>query len=202
MITGRFPLNWPPGWNRTRRERRAYGRFKTTYAKTMAALEKELTLLGAKAIFISSNLELRKDGSPRADVARRRITDPGVAVYFTVRGKQMVMCRDAYESVYDNLHSLQLAVAFLRGLERHGGASMMEKAFEGFTALPAPSGRQAKTWRELLGFLPDAHPTLQEVNAHYRDRIRRLGPDGNSDFDFSVLDLNHARAEAKKELGA
>lgn len=202
MITGKYPLNWPPGWNRTRRERRDYGRFKTTYTKTMDRLEKELNLLGAKAVFISSNLPLRKDGSPRADVARMRIEDPGVAVYFTLRGKPMVMARDGYASVYDNLHSMQLAVAHLRGLERHGGGSMMERAFEGFVALPAPSGQQAKTWRELLGFLPDAHPTLQEVNAHYRDRIRRLGPDGNSDFDFSVLDLNHARAEAKKELGA
>lgn len=202
MIIGKFPLAWPPSWERTRKERRANGRFKTTYTKTMVRLERELNMLGAKAIFISSNLALRLDGSPRADVARMRITDPGVAVYFTLRGRQLVMGRDAYESVYDNLHSLCLAVEHLRALERHGGGSMMERAFEGFLSLPAPSGRQAKTWRELLGFPPDAHPTLAQANTNYRDRVRRMGSDGSPDFDFGILDLNHAIAHARKELGS
>lgn len=202
-VTAKNPLAWPPGWHRTPGDRRSYKRFQTNYGITMKRLQREMKLLGTKLVVVSSNLPLRADGMPRADVARYRIDDPGVAVYFTLKDRQMVMARDAFDSVYDNLHSLVIAVEHLRGLERHGGGAMLERAFAGFTALPGPAVAAAhKTWRELLGFLPDAHPTLKEANNNYRERVRRVGAHGNPDLDFGILDLNRAITEARKELAA
>lgn len=43
------------------------------------------------------------DGQPRADRARVQIADPGVALYFMLRGRQMVMARDAYTMPMGNL---------------------------------------------------------------------------------------------------
>lgn len=196
-----FPLRWPAGWQRTPDHKRtSHSAFKTTFDKARRQLENELRLMGATGVVISSNIPLRQDGMPRADQGRRRIADPGVAVYFMLKNRPMSMARDAYDSPHDNLRSLGLAIEGMRAVERHGGSSMMERAFEGFVALPAPSGGQARTWRELLGFMPDAHPTLEQVNRNYRDRIRRLGPDGNPDLGFTVLDLNVAVRQARKEV--
>lgn len=201
MTTSAYPLQWPPGWERTRpTKRQSHSQFKTTFDKARNDLHNQLRLLGARSVVISANIPLRLDGQPRADMGRRRIDDPGVAIYFILNGRQMSMARDAYESPHDNLRSLGLAIEGMRSLERHGGGAMMERAFEGFTALPAPSGREAKTWRHLLGFPPDAHPTLQDAQKNYRERVRLVGSDGNPDFDFGILDLNRAIAEARKEL--
>ncbi len=104
-MTVAYPLKWPDGWERTPSHRRSnYSRFKTTFEQARQRLSDELRLLGAKNIVISTNLELRRDGQPRAEMARRKMADPGVAVYFTYRGgKQMAMARDAFENVHDNM---------------------------------------------------------------------------------------------------
>ena len=127
-MTAAYPLSWPDGWKRTAPDlRKSSSPFSTTFDKARRELLDELRMLKAGGIVISSWLPLRTDGQPRADVARYRIEDPGVAVYFTLRGHQMVMARDLYWSVHDNIRSIGLAVAHLRGLERHGGASMKER---------------------------------------------------------------------------
>jgi hypothetical protein len=141
------------------------------------------------------------DGQPRADGARRLLEDPGVALYFALRGRQMVMARDAYNTVMDNLRSIELAVAHLRGLERHGGASMMERAFTGFAALPPPQESQRRPWRDVM--------TLQQVDAMGFDNpallsvveatYRRLAK--SADTTEAMVALNLAVEDARKELG-
>lgn len=187
-----YPLSWPEGWQRTPAHKRtAGGRFNTTFDRARSELLNELRLLGAKGIVVSSWLPLRRDGQPYADQARRRLDDPGVAVYFTLRGRQMVMARDAYVSVHDNLRSVGLGIAHLRGMERHGGGQMMERAFEGFAALPPP-----KRWHEILSV--SAHASREEINAAFRKLAGDHHPDREGGSHERMAELSRARDEALK----
>lgn len=180
-MTTAYPLSWPDGWPKTPSTKRADGgRFNTTFDRARTDLMNELRLLGAKSVVISSWLPLRRDGMPYADQARRRLDDPGVAVYFMLRGRQMVMARDAFASVHDNLRSIGLGIAHLRGLERHGGGQMMERAFEGFAALSAPDAFDP--WA-ILGLKPGA--SRDEIETKFRELAKRHHPDtGGSAEEF------------------
>jgi hypothetical protein len=68
----------------------------------------ELHRLGAQSIIISTNVSLRQDGLPKAD--DRQIADPGVAVYFTWKGRPVVMARDRFRTVAGNMRTLALAI--------------------------------------------------------------------------------------------
>ena len=190
-----YPLAWPPGWPRTPdHQRKRWSQFKTTFDKAKRDMMTELSRLGAKNVVVSSWLAVKADGTPYADQARRRIPDPGVAVYFTLRGKQMVMARDAYETPHDNLRSIGLGIGHLRGLERHGGGTMMERAFEGFAALPSPDSFDP--WA-VLGLRPDADATA--VAAKYRALAIKHHPDhGGSAEDFA--NLTKARDMALEQI--
>lgn len=192
-----YPLSWPEGWERTAaHERKTHSAFKTTFDKARRDLMAELGRLGATNVVVSSWLPLRRDGQPYADQARRRMEDPGVAVYFTLRGRQMVMARDAFTSVHDNLRSIGLGIEHLRGLERHGGGTMMERAFTGFAALSDRSH-----WRTVLNF-PAAPfvPVLEQLTARYRALAKEAHADAGGS-DEKMAELNIARDQAMKECG-
>lgn len=74
---------------------------------------------------------------------------------------------------------------------------MMEAAFTGFTALPAP-GQPARTWREVLGIRP------QDDLAAARDAYRRLAslrhPDRGGTTE-AMAELNRAWQQAQEALG-
>ena len=187
-MTEAYPLQWPAGWPRTpEAQRKNSSPFKTTFDKARRELVDELTRLGAVNVVISSSLPLRADGYPRADAVRRAINDPGIAIYFTLRKRQMVMARDAYWSVHDNLRSVGLAVEHLRGLERHGGASMMEKAFEGFAQIEAPG---TKHWSMVLGV--SATAGRETIIDAYRKLARVRHPDAGGS-EAMMAELNVAR---------
>lgn len=103
MSVTAYPLAWPPGWPRTKPEHREDSRyrFKTasgpvSFEKARSQLAEELDLLRAFHIVLSTNIPLRLDGQPRSDAARTRMEDPGVAVYFTLHNRPMVMAQDRY----------------------------------------------------------------------------------------------------------
>lgn len=191
-----YPLSWPEGWARTPDHRReSSSRFNTTFDRARMELMNELRLLGAGSVVISSWLPLRRDGMPYADQARRRLDDPGVAVYFMLRKRQMVMARDAYTNVHDNLRSIGLGIAHLRGLERHGGGTMMERAFEGFAALPAPDAFDP--WAT-LGLRPDA--SMEAVNAQFRKLSREHHPDAPNGNTEAFQRIERARRECTNSI--
>jgi hypothetical protein len=206
MTASAYPLSWPDGWPRTPSHRRDTGwKFKkTTFSSAREDLFHELRLLGASSLVISCNLKLRLDGYHYADQAEMKIPDPGVAIYFTLRERPMTMARDYYDNVRANLRSLGLAVEHLRGLERHGGAQMMERAFAGFSALPPPAGNSSTptiNWREELGPLPDLDKAdlLVICEARYRSKAKQSHSDAGGS-DEAMIRLNLAIKLAREEL--
>lgn len=190
-MTQASPLHWPDGWKRTKPVYREDGSSRFSYAaagsrkKTPITLARardslihELKLMGASNIVISTDLKLRLDGLPYSN--QRQPEDPGVAVYFVRKGEAMVMARDAFLRIEDNMRSLALAVEGLRQMQRHGGATMMDRAFSGFTALPPPdqltpivTPQPQRAWCEVLGVAQDA--PLAVIKGAYRALAMEAG---------------------------
>ena len=86
---------------------------------------------------ISTNVPLRLDGTPRSN--QPEPIDPGAAVYWRSRGQKQtkVMAVDRYDRVADNLAAIAATLNAMRAIERHGGAQILKRAFQGFRALPA-----------------------------------------------------------------
>jgi hypothetical protein len=218
------PLVWPEGWRRTPthlrhsgskfttretvyQEGRSWGRTRQITAdRARKLLNDELDRLKARGIVVSSNVPLRNDGEMRADAANRRYDDPGVAVYFQLKGKPMVMACDAYDNIASNLRSLGMAIEALRQLERHGGGVMMERAFAGFSALPPPEGSTPKRpWYVVLNYGEDpearADLSVDEVEARFKTLAKRRHPDVTGGSVELMAELNAAREDAVRELG-
>ncbi len=197
MTQQAYPLSWPPGWPRHKGLRESDRRFSgPTYRwdRVFRGLHDELKRIGATKIVVSTNQPVRQDGVPYAQ--ERRIDDPGVAVYF-VRGKKaLVMAQDRFATVIGNMRSLAMAIEGLRQMERHGGATMMERAFDGFIAIAPPDWK--KPWREVFGVKPDWRG---DITTLYREKARNRHPDAGGS-DSLMAELNVAFDEAKKELRA
>jgi hypothetical protein len=193
-----FPLSWPFGWARTPAAERVSGdKFKILADQIRNEVFAALKVLRAENIIVSSNVPLRADGTPAADVLRRPLPDPGVAIYFTIEGRPLAMARDNFKTPAANLRSLTWALRAMRQLEIHGGDAMAERAYAGFTALPPP--RPALTTRSCWEVL-DIKPTRSEteVRAAYRRRARVCHPDAGGTSD-QMADLQAAYEEALRE---
>ena len=192
-LVAEFPLDWPEDWPETPPDKRLRGMagghgYTPAWADVIARLKAELNRMGAESIVLSTNQPLRRDGQPTA--ARVKIQDPGVAVYFTFKGKDLVMAQDRYQLLTDNIRSICLQIEGLRKMERHGGGVMLERAFMGFQRLPAPENMRA--WRSVFG-IGDEQLTLSELKRLYR----RLAAGGSVE---RMQTLNAAYREAQKEL--
>jgi hypothetical protein len=178
-----FPLAWPPG--RPRTATRIEGKFHGTsnegpYRQTVdltldkarRRLRNELVRLGARLPVLSSNDRGR--GEPR---------DPGVAVYFQLDGRPMVMACDRFTSLTQNIAAIAAHIDASRRIDRYGVATTAQM-FAGFLALPAPL--VVDDWRSALG-----NPTtLAEAETAFRERIRTAHPDAGG---------SHAQAAALTE---
>lgn len=191
-------LNWPPGWRRTPIERRLNGRFKEdgqalSIHEAIKRTIRVLRLFGVKEsdIIVSCNVPLRRDGLPLSRSVH--VSDPGVCVYWTRKGKPESMPVDHYHRVADNLAAIAAILDAMRLIQRHGGSTILERAFTGFTALPAPN-----TWRAVMG-LPESAPcNIATVKSLYRSMSKSLHPD-NGGSESKMAELNWAMTEAQKE---
>jgi hypothetical protein len=202
--TEAFPLQWPGGWRRTAAHLRTRARFNTkerqyssdsqsswmrrkevTIAQGTERVLRVLNQMGFnKSVVISSNLMLRNDGLPRS--GQRAPDDPGVAVYWGHGAKARCIAVDQYDRIADNLAAIAATLEAMRAIERHGGAAILERAFTGFTALPAPE----QPW-QTLG-LPDSHPTRDQVEDAYRRLAMKHHPDRGGDAN-EMARINTAR---------
>lgn len=205
-MTVAYPLEWPEGWPRTPEvDRRLNSPFTgMTFERAQQRLVYEVKMMGGHSLVVSSWLAVRRDGMAYADQARRQIPDPGIAVYFTKGNRQMVMARDAYRTPMDNLRSIGLAVEHLRALERHGGSTMMDRAFEGFAALPPPADMvKERPWREVLGMGEMTGPNdlmLTLAEGIYRKKAKNSHPDTAGGDHDAMAELTRAIEEARREL--
>lgn len=192
-----YPLQWPAGQKRTDSWRRERGPFKTSLASARDGILRELKLMGVnrQVIVISTNIRLRADGLPYGDGPKRPLNDPGVAVYFTRKQRPLAFACDNYQSVEQNLRAVQMTLQAMRGIERWGAREMLDKAFVGFTALPAPA--KPKHWREVLNI---SGPTnLASVKATRDQLARHYHPDTGGTHE-KMVELNRAYEEALREV--
>lgn len=152
---------------------------------------------GPDDIVISTNVVLRLDGMPRSNQPEPR--DPGVAVYWVTRkGERKVMAIDRFTRVADNLAAVAATLEALRGIERWGGGQILDRAFSGFTALPAPGQTSVRGWREILRVEP-TEASLDVVRGQYRRLAAVHHPDRGGD-DAAMSELNWAWAQAQQSL--
>lgn len=171
-----YPLSWPAGWQRTRNPRRsAYG--DRSLAAAREAVQREVRLFGGRDLIISSNLELRLDGLPRSN--QRQPTDKGVAIYFKYKSNPVSFACDKWNSAEDNLWAISLTLGAIRQIARSGASEMLDRAFAGFAALPAPGETSGESWWDVLGVSSQAN--LDEIKFAYRSRAREHHPDVGGD---------------------
>ena len=186
-----YPLAWPAGWKRTPAATRTRARFskgerqysssgggswmrqrEVTIAEGTKRVLAALRILGVEDgdAIISTNLVLRLDGLPRS--GQNAPQDPGVSVYWQRGAGMKCMAIDRYDRVADNLAAVAATLEAMRLIERHGGAEVLDRAFTGFTALPAP-GQTTTHWRTLFGDVG----TRSELDAQYRKKRSEHHPD-------------------------
>lgn len=194
-MTEAFPLHWPEGWPRTTYRDSSSPFRGVSFSRALNDLLDTVRLLGGRHIVVSTNMALRRDGLPYANTAR--IDDPGVAVYFQLKDRPVVMARDKFKDIAANLRSLAMAIDGMRMTQRHGGGVMLDRMFQGFAALPDPNRK--KTWREVLGVDLTASP--EDVRTAYRNAAMQHHPDRGGSQD-AMAAINEAWEQAQQEGAA
>jgi hypothetical protein len=213
MAETAYPLTWPLGWPRSKSRDRARfsagkdasytdsaGKYiRRTVAREASMndakkrLQLELDRLGAIHTILSTNVELRLDGTPYSN--RKDPADTGAAVYFTLQGKKVVLACDRWDRVPDNIIAIAKHIDALRGQERWGVGSL-EQAFRGYQALPSPD--YVKPWREVLGMDITA---IDQAEFIYRTKAKVHHPDRGGN-PIQMAELNAAIKSARQEFGA
>lgn len=189
----RYPLQWPAGWKRMPATARTRARFakqtstsqtwsdgrtttwrgkrEVTIAEGVERVRSELARMGIPDhdVVISTDLQLRLDGLPRS--GQREPEDPGVAVYWldpVDRAAPKCMAVDRYDRVADNLAAVAATLEAMRAIERHGGAEILQRAFVGFAALPAPGSTEH--WADVLDRADPEGSYRRLRSKHHPDR--------------------------------
>lgn len=211
MTIAAYPLQWPAGWRRfdTSRAARRSANFKSaqrtdggysrlTIAGAVERVLRELELMGVRDrqdVVISTNLPTTLAGLPRCGMGEPG--DPGAAVYWQeAAGTRRVMAVDRYDRVADNLAAIAATLDAMRAIERHGGAVILERAFTGFLALPAPG--EKRPWRAVLGI--DATASIDDARKAWRQQLAQHHPDRGGDATRAAA-INEAWAEAQEAIG-
>ena len=177
MITN-YPLDWPLGYPRTKNKKKA--KFKSSIAKARDFIIAELKRFGADHTIVSTNIPLKRDGMFYGSL-KPDDGEVGVAVYFHLDGKPIVLCCDAWDRIEDNLHAIGLTIEAMRGQERWGVSDVRNRQFSGFEALPEKSLFNPYV---VLGISESATP--DQIKAAYRSLVISHHPDTGGDQDTYV----------------
>lgn len=195
-----FPLTWPYGHARTPPHRRVRAPFRLgqgALARIRDAVIHEVELLGGKNIILSTDIPIRKDGLPYARM--RNPDDPGAAIYWhdPVTKTDQVVAIDRWDLIAHNLRAIEKTINALRGIERWGGAEIMNRAFRGFSQL-APADHE--DWRAVFNFPYGTKPPFGEVREKFLELARQAHPDRGGDAK-EMTRLTTALEAARRELG-
>ncbi len=187
MISFEYPLQWLPQQPRSKyRERARFGNHSPSKAGNY--LIAELERLGSKKCVISSNLQSKLTGG---FYAKQNVDDPGVVVYFELKGEGKAMACDLWNKVEHNLWALYLSVCAIRGLERWGGSEFLDGLFTGFKALPGP-GDVMTTEQDYFQGVQDK----EHLKERYKKLAKELHPDlGGSEEEFSIMSRQFKQRE-------
>lgn len=180
-----YPLQWPANFPRHTGSRES-AKFRTELGSALRNLTKQLELMGAKGLVLSSNCTLGQSNAP----------DPGVCAYFTYDGMQLAIPCDRWNNVASNVQAIALTVEAMRGMNRWGAKHMIRAMFTGFKALPA-GGTQKRGFRDVLELcLGDG---IGNAELQYRKLSLSRHPDRGGSHE-AMAELNEAIAEARRVL--
>lgn len=189
------------GWPRAKfRRASSFGRGHTVHSATQFVL-KELHRLGAEAVIVSTNVELRLDGLPRSNAPTP--SDRGVAVYFRLKKVDSVLACDLWDRVEHNLHAIGKHIEAIRGQARWG-VGTTDQAFAGYKALPQNASAETnghRPWWVVMGFEDDAQ-TFEVIRDCYRMLAKERHPDVNGGDSSAFVELRQAYEEACFDIGA
>lgn len=182
-----YPLQWPVGRARADSWSRKGDPFHVPGGKIRSDLARELRLMGVDDFVISTNLMVRNDGLPYAN--QKAPDDPGVALYFTRKGRELCIACDQYEKIDANLRAIGKTLEAIRGIERWGTEDMVDAAFTGFAALPESvivTPYTSENWWDVLEVRADA--SQETVRAAYKAHLFKAHPDqGGSTEQFTRI---------------
>lgn len=216
MTIDAYPLQWPIAWKRTAPAQRREAKFgkasqrhsgphvparPLTMAEAVQRLLNELErfAVSQNTVVISTNVRPTLAGLPRS--GERKPEDPGAAVYWTdpFNGSPRVMAIDQYTRVEDNIAALAATIEAMRAIERHGGAVILERAFTGLTALPAPGQGATREWWDVLQ-VDRATVTREGCKQAYRRLASQFHPDKPGGSHEAMSELNAAQEKALQEV--
>lgn len=201
----RYPLSWPTGWKRTPAHARLRSRFAKragqnnmlrdlTFSEACRRVDEELRRLGARDVILSSNLRTRADGGIRADAGGdKAIDDPGVAIYFALKGQARSMACDVYRTPAANVAAVAATIEALRAIDRYG-VGTLDQAFAGY----APRLQSAAfEWWIVLGLSRSS--TRAQVEEAFTRLARAAHPDAGGTH-AEMARLTEARTAAYAEV--
>ena len=176
-VTESYPLTWPDDYARTPPSLRVTGRFTTTLGDVRDGILRQLRLMDIDegTGIISSMLPIKADGQPYATFTdgRRRPMDPGVAVWFEIKGASKSVACDFFTSIEANMQSLHKTIESLRSIDQNWHCSgFLERAFRGFAALPMRTG---PPWWAVLRC--GERDTSEQIETAYKARLKIVHPD-------------------------
>lgn len=212
-----YPLQWPAGWRRTeshRRERARFGQKEAVYrddpvkgryhaydrSKDLSVFDaieralKSLQLMGLSRddVVISTNVPTRLDGLPKSNA--RVPDDPGAAIYWRKGKDTRCMAIDRYDRVQDNIAAIAATLEAMRAIDRHGGASILDRAFMGFTALAAPV-----SWWQVLE-LKGPNASADEIQTAHKRLSMKHHPDRPDGDTEKMASINAARDQGLEAI--
>lgn len=203
----RFPLCWPDSVPRMAPQRRGNPHFsKRSLTVASGFVLAEINRLNNRhweandeSVIISSNLLIKNDGTPYS--AQAEPSDPGIAVYFTLRinrnGKiierPIVLSCDKWRLATDNLYAIGKDIEAQRARARWG-CTNYEQSFRGYMAIPERCG--GPSWWEILKVKPDA--SRETIEAAFKAQAKAQHPDkGGSAPAFAQLKEAYEQAMAQ-----
>ncbi len=195
-----YPLCWPLGYERTPKAEKKHAPFKTSFASARDQAIRELEMMGADNIIISTNIPLRKDGLPYS-VPFGSVTitdDTGIAVYFDFIEETKVLCCDAWLTLDDNMQAITKTIEALRGIDRWKVSDMLNRTFTGFKAIAEKSEVNKRPWWEVLWCPQGAGPEI--IKFKYRELAKKLHPDAGGTAQ-AFQELQEAYEQALQSNG-